>query len=261
MVTSYIHDRITAMGKMPLFQFKESIQEEVVHILYFNVFYENFSERSFYTFVYKVFIIINPDVIAKLLGVPWVTGQSLEFSIGKLTMAQKSKCIQELYGRFVKWYGLLKHLNCWPMVKFLHRVFTYNLLPTTHHSKVLDDTAYLIDGILTLKRIDLASIISHMMLKATEEKHSRGSMPFLILITKFLTDAKVPFKVKSKGGRGATFGFGTLSRMGLVAKADESSTGPTFRPAPYQVSSTKAKSIMMSLLYRIKGKVYWSLKS
>lgn len=100
-----------------------------------------------------------------------------------------------------------------------------------------------------------------MMLKEVVAKHSTGSMPFPILITKFLTQDKVSFKVELKGGRGVTVGLGTILRMGLVSKVGESSTGSTFRPTPHQVSSTKAKSTMIGLLFGIFGMIDKVLKN
>lgn len=169
-----IFDWISVMGWLPLFQIMGLIQEEVVHIFYSNMFEEDFSTQSFCSSVYKV--PLTADVIAELLSMPQVTKQELEFLIDKLTMAQKLEWVQELYGKFIKRDTELKHSACRSMGKFLHWMFTYNLLPTTHYSGLTDDTTYLIHGIFGLKRIDLALVIYHVMLKATTMKHSIGSI-------------------------------------------------------------------------------------
>lgn len=78
------------------------MQEEAICIFYSNVFGENFLTQSFFSLVYKVPIIVNPNVIVELLRVPWVTEKALEFTIGKLTKAHKSEWVKELCGKFAK---------------------------------------------------------------------------------------------------------------------------------------------------------------
>lgn len=56
-------------------------------------------------------------------------------------------------------------------------------------------------------------------------------------------------------------GYGTLSRMGLLSKTRKPSTGPTFHSNPHKVTSTTLKSMMMSLLHNLVGKVTKFLKN
>lgn len=94
-----------------------------------------------------------------------------------------------------------------------------------HMSDLIDDTTYVIDAILESKRIYVASIICHVIIKAHESKHPMGSIPFPTLVTRIMTAAQVPFKVVAKGGRSiSAIRHGILQRTGLMTKDGGSSS-------------------------------------
>lgn len=100
-----------------------------------------------------------------------------------------------LRGKLVGWGTQMKKKPCRPLVKFLHKVFTYNLLRITHRNELTFQMTYLIDAILNDKSIDISSIIYYMMINAASKDHAMGSFPFLIMLTKTMLKEKVPFNV------------------------------------------------------------------
>lgn len=126
----------------------------------------------------------------------------------------------------------------------------------------MDDMAYVIDAILGSKRIKVASIIYHVMIKASEAKHPIGSFPFPILVTKLMVDTKVPFKVVTKRSRaGLVVGFETLERMSLMTKDGRSSSIAPLQPASHRFRSAMVKLTMMGLLHGLMKKVTKVLKN
>lgn len=187
---------------------------------------------------------------------PRITIDPLSFPITKLTMEQKVERVQRLCGRFPNWSSNLKHRDCRAVVKFLHKTFTYNLIPMTHWSDLTDDMIYVSNTIINPKRIDTALIIFHVMIEGLEAKYPTRSIPFPILITKLMTDAKVPFKVVMKGGRaGPAVGYGTLQRMSLMTNDGGLSSATPLQPAPHRVRSATVKLTMMDLLQGLMRKV------
>lgn len=211
---------------------KGPTQDEVIRIFYANIFDINHAQRSFKSIVNEVLISVNLYSVSNLLGVPHVTNEPIPFPIHKLFIEQKGESVQRLCGQFLSRSENLKHGDCRPVGKFLHCIFTYNILPTTHKSDLTDDAVDLIDAILDLQRNDSASIICYMMIKAHESKHPTSILPYPTLVTSIMPSVKVPFKVAAKGrNSGPAFGHGTLQRMGLIKKDEgRSSFGATLHP-------------------------------
>lgn len=152
-------------------------------IFYSNIFGENYAALSFSSYVYKVPIHLNLDYISNVMGIPWELHNPIAFSPLPMTPNEKEDMIVWLYGKLMAWGTHLTKKPCCPLVKFLHRVFAYNLLPIIHLNELTFQMTYLTDAIPNDKSMEIKVIMCHMMIKATFVDHTMGSMPFPILLT------------------------------------------------------------------------------
>lgn len=166
---------------MPLISMFGPVQEEAVRIFYANFFDINNKENSFWTTISGVPLQISPTIISRFLGVPRPTQALITFPIHKLTLEQKGARVKRLCGRFLNLLEKLLHKDYRPIAQ-VHQFFTYNILPTTNRSILLDDIAYMIDAILDSQRIDLPTLICYMMISAHKATHSTGSLPYPTLV-------------------------------------------------------------------------------
>lgn len=167
-----------------MFSLKEPVHDKAVRVFHLNIFNENFQVYSFYSSVYKIPIVINPNFIATL-GIPRILDAN-HFPPLQMFKEDKEAMTRRLCGKTIKWTTKLDKNHCKPVVQFLFRVFTYILLPMTHRSGLTFNMAYLIDSILEGKHIDLHSIICFVFLRADAANHPTCTLPFCVLISQIL---------------------------------------------------------------------------
>lgn len=166
-----------------------------------------------------------------------------------------------LCGNLMAWGNQLKKKKCIHLVKFLQRVFTYNLLPTTNHNELIVHMTYVIDAILNEKNVNIPSIIYHMMLKTAFVDCAIGSITFLILVIKIMMKEKVPFKSSATSRNcNPLITMGSLSEMGLLSKEGKKSKY-TFKPNPTRSAIVNAEGTMMYLLNTLVRKITKVLKN
>lgn len=125
---------------------------------------------------------MNPNIIAKVLKI-LREEDVIEFPIKKLTPTEKGDPTDRLCLQYVHWGNKLPYK---PIVKFLGRVFSYNLILMTHQNDLTLQMAYLINNIIEVM-INLPTMICYMILKTAKVAHSIRSIPFPVFITKILT--------------------------------------------------------------------------
>lgn len=153
------------------------------------MFDANYVQFTFNTFVYGEPMHINPDLITHILHIPKVMVDDIPISHA-LTPAKKRDLTMQIFFKNHNWGTNLRITKCHPLVLFLHKVFTYNLFPTTHQNSITFLQAYLIDHMVAKKPVD-PFVICYVMMKTLEAKHPKECIAFPVIVTKILQSQKV----------------------------------------------------------------------
>lgn len=103
---------------------------------------------TFKTIMYDTLMTINPGTIVNALGLKQEAKPDPVFPMPSLEPKEKMALTERLCMKRFAWRPLLKASDCISKVRFLNRVFTYNLFPTTHHTELTKTMAYVVDAIL-----------------------------------------------------------------------------------------------------------------
>lgn len=110
-----------------------------------------------------------------------------------LSPEEKGTIAAELGGLGVPWTSKLDASETTYATRLLNRIFTYNLLPTTHQTDMSPEMVYVIRNVLYHRPMDLSEILYTKMIKATESQDPRTSLYFPILIMKLMQKNGIKF--------------------------------------------------------------------
>lgn len=147
----------------------------------------------FTTMVYGTSIQVNPDILSVELRMPRVHVNAMEYPMPTLSPEDKGALTTKIGGFGVPWTSKLDALETTYAARLLNRIFTHNLLPTTHQADMSPEMAYVIRNVLYHRPMDLSEILYTKMIKATESQDPRTSLYFPILITKLMQKNRIKF--------------------------------------------------------------------
>lgn len=109
--TIQLYEHINTRGWMPIMSIKGLVHDEAVRIFNSNIFDENFWTLSFYSLVYKIPILINPDYISTFWGIPRVA-DVIPFPPKHMSKEDKAAMTRRLCGKTIRWTTKLAKSDC-----------------------------------------------------------------------------------------------------------------------------------------------------
>lgn len=100
---------------------------------------------------------LDPESLCHILGIAFPKTNVVVFPP---TGINKEEIIALIYeGGIQIWMGKLKAINCTLPARSLHRIFTYNLFPTTHNVDFPNHVVHVVYNILARRPTNIPAII------------------------------------------------------------------------------------------------------